>query len=281
MIVNFNPVNDSRTWSEMERDLRFRPARCENLRRLTPEQIEFYNAKGYLLPFRIFTTQEMAEIRRYFDRTLERALQEGRDSYSIRRWQNRSQVVWDIATHPLILDYVEDLLGPNFVAWGTHFFCKLAGDGKTVSWHQDASYWPLTPAHSVTVWLAIDDSDRENGCMRVIPGTHALGHLAFDMSGTDENSVLPQKVVNAEDYGEPVCFELQAGEFSLHNDMLVHGSEPNDSTRRRCGLTIRYASTEVRSLDDDWNKNSILCRGADPAGNWANLPRPEKDILGD
>ena len=99
------------------------------------------------------------------------------------------------------------------------------------------------------------------------------------MSGADDNSVLPQKIKGIVRFGDPVHFELKAGEISLHADMLVHGSDPNRSNRRRCGMTVRYASTEVRSLDDGWNKNSILCRGTDPAGHWANIPRPETDYM--
>jgi non-heme Fe2+,alpha-ketoglutarate-dependent halogenase len=271
--------DDAQTWSDTERDLTFRPASPDNPRRLAPEQIRSYNENGYLKGLRVFTDEEMQVHRSYFDRLLEKHMRDGGDSYSLRRMQRFCQPLWDIIVHPGILDYVEDLIGPNFVAWGSQYFCKLPGDGKVVSWHQDASYWPLTPAHTVTVWLAIDDADRENGCMQVIPGTHRLGHLAFDLSGADENSVLPQKVQGAENYGDPVCFELKAGEISLHADMLVHGSEPNRSTRRRCGLTVRYAATEVRSVDEGWNKNSILCRGTDPHGHWANVGRPESDYL--
>src|SRR5579871_3160719 len=271
--------NDSQTWADTERDLTFHPARCAHPRRLTQEQIAFYNANGYLKGIRIFSDHEIAEHRAYFDRLLAKHTADGGDSYSLRRMQRFCQPVWDIMVHPVILDYVEDLIGPNIVAWGLQYFCKLPGDGKPVSWHQDASYWPLTPAHTVTLWLAIDDSDRENGCMQVIPGTHTLGHLEFDMSGAEENSVLPQKIKGVENYGEPVCFELKAGEISLHADMLIHGSEANRSNRRRCGLTVRYAATEVRSLDENWNKNSILCRGVDPEGHWANVPRPEVDYL--
>lgn len=271
-------LDDAQTYADLDRDLRFHPAQCANPRRLTQEQIRFYNKNGYLKGIRIYGEQEVLAHRAYFDRALERVLDTGKDSYSIRRWQTRSRMVWDIVTNPQILDYVEDLLGPNILAWGTHFFCKLPGDGKTVSWHQDASYWPLTPAKTVTLWLAIDDSDRGNGCMQVLPGTHTLGHLDFDLSGGEENSVLPQKIRNAEQYGEPVYFELKAGEISLHADMLVHGSEPNNSTRRRCGFTVRYAATEVRA-SHGWNQNSVLCRGVDPEGHWANWPRPEKDVL--
>jgi non-haem Fe2+, alpha-ketoglutarate-dependent halogenase len=262
--------------AELERDLRFHPVRCENPRRLTQNHIAFFNERGYLKGFRIFEEPEVSENRRGFDQLLDRAVSDGGSSYSINGWHDRSQTIYDLATHPVILEYVEDLLGPNVVAWGTHYFCKLPGDGKAVSWHQDASYWPLTPARTVTVWLAIDDADRENGCMRVIPGTHRLGQLEFRDSDASENNVLWQTVTGAERYGEPVDFELKAGEISLHADMLVHGSEPNRSSRRRCGLTIRYASTDVRAYWD-WNQKSILCRGEDPGGHWAHLPRPAGD----
>jgi non-haem Fe2+, alpha-ketoglutarate-dependent halogenase len=262
--------------AELERDLSFHPVRCENPRRLTQNHIAFFNERGYLKGFRIFEEPEVSENRRGFDQLLDRAVSDGGSSYSINGWHDRSQTIYDLATHPVILEYVEDLLGPNVVAWGTHYFCKLPGDGKAVSWHQDASYWPLTPARTVTVWLAIDDADRENGCMRVIPGTHRLGQLEFRDSDASENNVLWQTVTGAERYGEPVDFELKAGEISLHADMLMHGSEPNRSSRRRCGLTIRYASTDVRAYWD-WNQKSILCRGEDPGGHWAHLPRPAGD----
>jgi chlorinating enzyme len=189
--------DDSKTWADTERDLTFRPASEEGLGRLTPEQARFYNENGYLKGFRIFSVAEIEAHRRYFDRLLERQLHDGGDSYSLRRMMRYCQPVWDIAHHPAILDYVEDLIGPNIVAWGTQYFCKLPGDGKPVSWHQDASYWPLTPAHTVTLWLAVDDSDLENGCMQAIPGTHRLGHLDFDLSGADDKSVLPQKIKGA------------------------------------------------------------------------------------
>jgi non-heme Fe2+,alpha-ketoglutarate-dependent halogenase len=262
--------------AELERDLRFHPVRCDSPRRLTQEQIRFYNEHGYLKGIRIFDDREVTENRRSFDQLLERAVREGGNSYSINGWHERSRLLYDLVRTPVILDYVQDLLGPDFVAWGTHYFCKLPGDDKAVSWHQDASYWPLTPTRTVTVWLAIDDADRENGCMRVIPGTHALGQLRFRDSDPSEKNVLWQTVEGAERYGEPVDFELKAGEISLHSDMLVHGSEPNRSPRRRCGLTIRYASTDVRA-HMGWNRRSILCRGEDPSGHWANVPRPEPE----
>lgn len=262
--------------AQLGRDLRFFPSHGDHLRRLTADQIRFFNSQGYLKGFRIFTDEEVAANREGFDRLLAKVATAGQNSYSINGYHDRSRMIYDLATHPLIVEYVQDLLGPNIVAWGTHYFCKLPGDGKAVAWHQDASYWPLTPSKTVTVWLAIDDADRENGCMRVIPGTHLLGPLPFRDSEAAENNVLWQTIVDAERYGEPVDFVLRAGEISLHSDLLAHGSEPNRSSRRRCGLTIRYASTDV-CAHWGWNRNSILCAGEDAADHWGRLPRPEPD----
>ena len=271
--------DDGRTFQEFDRDLRFHPAPSGDTRRLLADQVRQYNEEGYVKGIRVFSHEEIQDHRAYFDRLLARHTGEGGDSYSLRRMQRYCQPLWDIVTNSAILDCVEDILGPNIIAWGSQYFCKMPGDGKPVSWHQDASYWPLTPAHTVTLWLAIDDSDRENGAMQVIPRTHTLGHVEFDMSGADENSVLPQKIKGIEQYGDPVYFELKAGEVSLHADMLIHGSDPNLSNRRRCGLTIRYAAADVRSFDTNWTQNSIVCRGVDPTGHWANLPRPETDYM--
>jgi hypothetical protein len=259
--------------AKLDRDLRFYPSHCEYPRRLSQRKIHHFNEHGYLKGIRIFTDAKAEANRLGFDELLESVAQAGGNSYSINGYHERSRMIYDLVKNPLILEYVQDLLGPNVVAWGTHYFCKLPGDAKAVSWHQDASYWPLTPSKTVTAWLAIDDADRENACMRVIAGSHRLGPLKFRDSEASENNVLWQTIENAESYGEVVDFELKAGEISLHSDLLVHGSAPNQSPRRRCGLTIRYASTDVRA-HLGWNRRSILCCGSDPSEHWANVPRP-------
>ena len=69
---------------------------------------------------------------------------------------------------------------------------------------------------------------------------------------------------------------MKAGKVSLHSDLLVHGSLPNLSERRRCGLTLRYCPPDVHAFWD-WNERAIIARGVDPTGHWANVPRPPKD----
>jgi len=262
--------------SQVERDLRFHPSATPNPKRVTAEQIADFNRDGYLKGMRIFSDEEMAGIRAYFDQLLAATLAAGGDSYSISTAHLRHGRVYDLLTHPRIMAYVKDLLGENVIGWGSHFFCKMPGDGKRVSWHQDSSYWPLTPSKAVTVWLAIDDSSVQNACMRFIPSSHHLGHLTYTLSETDEANVLNQTVTDVEKLGEPVNVELRAGEISIHSDLLLHGSEANESSRRRCGLTLRYCPADVRA-GLGWNAKGVIVRGRDAANHWADPPRPDAD----
>src|SRR5581483_3912966 len=261
---------------KLERDLRFHPSTTEHPATLTREQITAFNRDGYLAGIRIFNGEEIAAIRRYFDELLARTLAAGGDSYSISTAHLRYGRVYDILTHPGIVACIKDLLGENIIAWGSHFFCKMPGDGKRVSWHQDSSYWPLTPSMAVTAWLAIDDANVENACMRYIPGSHHLGHLTYTLSENDEANVLNQTVAAAETLGEPLNVELKAGEISIHSDLLLHGSEANQSNKRRCGLTLRYCPAIVRA-GLGWNAKGVIVSGKDESGHWADPPRPPVD----
>jgi non-haem Fe2+, alpha-ketoglutarate-dependent halogenase len=270
--TTFNAIPGQDELGAAQRDLSFHPSSNPAPRILSCEQIERFNRDGFLKPFRIFNDTEIADLRAYFDRLLARYLAEGKDSYSISSAHLRHGRVWDVLTNPRIVGIVSDLLGPSVIAWGSHFFCKMPGDGKRVSWHQDASYWPLTPSKAVTVWLAIDDADPANANMRFIPGTHVLGHLTYKLSETDPNNVLNQIVPDVEKYGDPVDVRLTAGEASVHSDLLLHGSEANESTRRRCGLTLRYTPGDVTAYMG-WQEKGVVAAG-DPPPNWANRQRP-------
>jgi len=257
----------------VERDLRFRPSPVTEPKTLTGEQVAAFNRDGFLKSLRVFSPEEMVGHRRYFDGLLARVIAAGGTSYSISTAHLKYGPVYDLLTHPRIVAYVRDLLGDDVIAWGSHYFCKMPRDGKSVPWHQDASYWPLTPSKAVTVWLAIDDSDRENACMRFIRGTHHVGHLTYRMTEDADQTVLNQEVENVEAYGQPVDVELKAGEISIHSDLLLHGSEGNRSDRRRCGLTLRYCAADVRAYEG-WNAKGVIVSGRDPSGHWANPPRP-------
>lgn len=262
-----------------ERDLSFKAIENPSPAKLTPEQIVHYNEEGFILPLDLFNAEEIAKHREYFDNLLQKLsdLNDGRDAYALNRYQALCEGIWDLCNEPRILDYVEDIVGPNIIAWASHYFCKLPYDKKTVPWHQDASYWHLTPARTVTVWLALDDADEENSAMKFIPGTHRLGHLKWREAEGD--TVLHQEIPKIEQYGKPVYDCLKAGQISLHADMLAHGSDPNNSPRRRCGFTVRYCPPEVRETSPGWNVGCIIARGSDPTGNWNHSPRPIGDTL--
>ena len=272
------PITDAHP--HIERELKFFPVDNQSPRKLTARQIRHFNEKGYLFPLDVFNADEAAVHRAYFDRLMEKAAALGHNSYSINGWQRCCSGIHDLVTEARILDYLEDLLGENLVCWGTHYFCKMAGDGKQVSWHQDASYWPLTPSKTVTVWLAIDAADEDNGAMQVVPSSHLHGQIPFEPSAAEENNVLGQTVQDIARYGDPpVAFEMEAGQISLHTDLLLHGSQPNRSRRRRCGLTMRFVPPEVRAYKG-WNrKSSVICRGSDSSGHWSNYPRPLVDSI--
>ena len=112
--------------------------------------------------------------------------------------------------------------------------------------------------------------------MRFVSGSHHYGHLTYRPSNPDEHNVLDQTIENVEQFGTPVDDVLKAGEVSLHCDLLLHGSEANNSDRRRCGLTLRYCAADVRA-GLDWNQKGVIVSGSDLSGHWANPPRPNVD----
>lgn len=273
---DFKMIPDTDEIEQIDRELRFQDCGVERPTALTGSQIADFNAQGFLIGLPVFSPAEMAGHRSYFDRLLQQVMAEGGDSYSISTAHLRYGAVYNLLCEPRIVAYVRDLLGNDVIGWGSHYFCKMPGDGKTVAWHQDASYWPLSPSRTVTVWLAIDDADRENACMQFLAGSHREGRLKYRSSEAGEGNVLNQTVENVERFGDPVDVILPAGQISIHSDLLLHGSGANQSDRRRCGLTLRYCTADVRA-GLDWNHKGVCVAGSDPSGHWANPPRPASD----
>lgn len=233
-----------------------------------------FEARGFVAGIKIFDREGTDRVRAEFN-ALE--AKEGREKCQIglmdRHYDQR--FVWDLGTHPKILGAVEAVIGPDILLLATHFFCKYpeprdAGEGhaeRFVAWHQDVTYWGLDPAFAITAWYAVDDSDVENGCMRAIPGTHR-GIREHGKSGRKGNllSINQEAPVTPEEEASAMDMPLKAGEISLHHGALIHGSNPNRSNRRRCGLTLRYIPTSVRQvqLNSVGRKYSaILVRGKD------------------
>lgn len=239
-----------------------------------------FERDGFAAPISVLHGADVLRIRSSFD-ALEAA--EGRQKAQIGLLDQHfdQPFVWELATHPAVLDAVEAVLGPDILLLATHFFCKYPSTSQTerfVAWHQDVTYWGLEPPLAITAWYAVDDSDAENGCMRAIPGTHrALRE--HGTSGREGNllSINQEVPVTEAEEGQAVDLPLRAGEISLHHGMLIHGSNPNRSDRRRCGLTIRYVPPHVRVVGENSQKRpwrAILVRGEDRFGHFPAQPTP-------
>jgi hypothetical protein len=187
----------------------------------------------------------------------------------------------EYCTNPQILDLVEQLIGPDIILWGSQVFCKPARIGREVPWHQDGQYWPIKPLATCSAWIALDDVDAHNGCMRYIPGSHASGSI-YEHRVTDREGIVLNQEVDPSSFDASSARDdvLQAGQFSLHDVFLIHGSGPNRSSRRRAGFVIRYMpATSLFERSGGWKQSQSgvsfnlsrrpiwLVRGQDRAGN--------------
>ena len=150
----------------------------------------------------------------------------------------------DFCKNEKILDYVSQLIGPDFALWNSSFFAKPPIDGHATPWHQDGQYWPIRPLATCTVWLAVDDSTPENGCLKFIKGSHIDQKLKSHNENNSKNLTLNQELANEEfDETEAVNLVLDRGQISLHDVYLVHGSEANNSPKARRAITMRFMPT--------------------------------------
>ena len=231
--------------------------------------LELYHRQGFLAGFQIFEEDECPRLLELYWR-LRKLLPSGMSTQEMDWWHATDRELWELCKHPRILDYVESILGPDFFLWGTQFFSKEPRDGKTTPWHQDAFYWPLSPHKAVTVWLAFSDSDEGNGAMMVVPGSHRAGKLKYRKT-TQDSDVLDMVLEHGEfRESNAVPLILKAGQISLHDDNIIHGSAPNYSDRLRCGLTMRYSAGEVRGDLSVWPFfKAFWVRGVD---RWGHNP---------
>ncbi|MFL3013939.1 MAG: phytanoyl-CoA dioxygenase family protein [Candidatus Neomarinimicrobiota bacterium] len=166
-----------------------------------------------------------------------------------------------------MLDIVEMIIGPDIALFGAHYIAKKPNDGKPVGWHQDGSYWPLEPMNVVSIWLAGTDSNKSNGCMRVLPGTQnsKLMKPSQMIKLDNKDYVLDLAISNDDlDSSNAVDVELSSGDISIHNPSIIHGSNANLSDHWRIGLTLRFIPTSTFVNRENWE--CILLRGSPKNG---------------
>ncbi|ONI78535.1 phytanoyl-CoA dioxygenase [Kribbella sp. ALI-6-A] len=184
----------------------------------------------------------------------------------------RDDPFWiELVSDQRLLDLAELFVGPDIALFATHYLCKPPRCGKGVEWHQDGAFWPLEPMNVVTLWLALTGSDLENGCLRVLPGSHR-SELA-QMRPTDRDSVLRRRIDTDVDEDRVEDLVMGPGDVEVHHPNMVHSSTPNRSDRWRRALTIRYIPTSTRITRPD-EASPFLLRGEAVTGLNAYLEPP-------
>ena len=235
---------------------------------LAPDQLTSYQRDGYLVPQTpLFPPGDFERLQAIFEEDL---AQYGEDKLDGIHFHDARLL--EFLLSDVVLDIVEPLVGSDIGLWSSHFICKPPKIGKATPWHEDSAYWDgrvSTMEGICTVWLALDEVTSENGCMKVIPGTHR-SQASREYQPVDgdahvfESEIKPEQV----DASEAVELLLSPNEYSVHDARIVHGAEANTSDRRRAGYTMRYFPTTTQVYPAQNVGHRIwLARGRDRAGN--------------
>jgi ectoine hydroxylase-related dioxygenase (phytanoyl-CoA dioxygenase family) len=245
---------------------------------LTENDVEFFRTQGYLLPGRqLFAPEKLSELEAIFNDHLVHKGDKLSDELDTPHY--RDERLLEFLLSDEVLDTVQPLVGPDIALWSSHFISKDPFTGRATPWHEDSAFWEgrFDRYDSiVTIWLALENpSDRKNGCMRVIPGSHLNGGFSDNYVPAD----ITEQTFHAEladvDETKAVDFELQRGEFSMHDGRIIHGAKSNTSPVRRTGYTMRYfpSSVKMQPVEQNEGWKIWLARGRDLAGNdYANAP---------
>jgi|ERR1700674_1534702 len=244
---------------------------------LSSDQVAGYERQGFLFPVPVLSAAETAGFRGALG-GIETRLGAYPRPAVLRQLHLHFRWAYELATHPSILDAVQDVIGPNILVHSVSVFAKPPHDPGFVSWHQDGHYWRLDEARLTSAWVALSPSQPENGCMRVIPGSH-LERLAHTAEPANADNLLSTglTLAAAVDAAQAVDLALRPGEMSLHHVNVIHGSGANNSAIERVGVAIRYTAPEVRQ--EAPHHAVVLARGHDEHHHFELLAAPPGEDL--
>ncbi|WP_058759761.1 phytanoyl-CoA dioxygenase family protein [Pantoea dispersa] len=210
-----------------------------------------YDENGYVVIKNAISSDLLQRLRDHFERTSERHSNVPPEKWNFWLFENDDEWL-RLINDAEILDQVEKILGTNIIHLGSHYWSKPPRIGQPVSWHQDGAYYELSHMSFVTIWIALDRSVKENGCLKVIPGTHKEAFKP--LISTNDDPFLKRKMdVTSLDDSESIYIELEPGDVSLHNPNIYHGSERNESDLWRRGFVIKFISGDVDIAPEmDW-----------------------------
>lgn len=261
-----------------------RPGRSrgrESVQALTAEQVADWRRNGFLAPFPLLSGAERQHCLDGLDR-FESWLGEPVNGAAELKWRTMPYLLmpWAarLARDPRILDRVEALLGPDILIYTGTFFIKEPDSPTIAAWHQDSTYYGLSPADEVTVWIALTRADEAAGCMETLPFDGSPRQMRH-RTRIVENSVnrASQRIVEPLDDARAVPMPLRPGEFSMHHGLTPHRSGPNRSNHRRVGLGLNYIPTSVRPIGSA-QAAAMLVRGADHYGHFELQAPPIEEL---
>ena len=241
---------------------------------LTSNQLKQYEDEGFVSPINVFSKDKAKEIRNEIE-MIESKMPEELENSGRYNAHLISPLLDEVTHNSNILDAVQSLIGENILVCGTTLFIKNPKEKGFVSYHQDAKYIGLEPHNWVTAWVAVTDSNEENGCMRMWSGSHKDNLKEHDQKFNEGNLLTRGQTVKNVPKQETTPLILEAGQMSLHHPTVVHGSELNKSNDRRIGFVIQsYIGTNVKQVI---GKNSVqLARGIDKFNYHEKIGRPHK-----
>ena len=205
---------------------------------LNEKQIEQFHDEGFVAPIRVMSEEEALEVKERVEEA-EKAFPEEFNPENRNNLHLTFMVLDELAHNSIILDAVEDLIGPDFSLWSSVVFIKNPSTEQFVSWHQDATYMGMTSSDFLTPWIALTPSTEEMGCMAMIPRSHKQNILPHQDTFSENNILTRGQVVKDVDEEKAVNLILKPGEMSIHHGAVIHGSKPNKSKQRRIGFALQ------------------------------------------
>ncbi len=243
---------------------------------LTAEQIAEYKKNGFVSPVSVFNPVEVSECREEVEKT-EATMGDFFRGIGQTKFYLRFPWAFKMATHPKLLDAVEDLIGPDIMIYHNTAWIKEPNDDAYVSWHQDNTYFGHQPCDVLTAWIALSPATERSGCMQFLPGSHKTGLRNLNTPDVGGGNMLSsgQNVDISKDTVDPVSIVLQPGQASIHHAFLVHGSLPNMANDRRMGITFIYHPPHLGQIGEV-RTSALLVRGKDHFGNFDHEKAPRQ-----
>lgn len=223
--------------------------------RLSPEEIQGFNEKGFIGPFDAFPLNQVK--RNAIELLWRRKFPSRLGIVTDRDRHFDTPVLLEMMRHPAILERAAQLLGPDLLCWRSQIFLKEPG-GKAIQWHQASTYMMedyLEPAlqppdrnqlFQLTVWIALDDATIDNGCMKFIPGSHnQIRTIRF--GGGDGFYHVSFRLEFDHDPAKEVSLEMKAGQFIIFSERTIHGTGPNITNDRRMAVNFRLIPPTVKA----------------------------------